>query len=583
MNSKEHFTEDGMFTKETIEQSKAMAKKWRQRVHEREGKETKEAKTSGGIPLKPIYSPHDLEGISYDDIAIPGEYPYTRGFRHLPYTCDGWMMRQPVALGLSKDTRERMEYLERIGWRLFIGQEGENELFVQNVALDIPSQQGYDPDAPEARGRVGRDGMSLSTMWDLEDFYKGRDLEKTEVFYASPDGQLPCLAQYLVYAERHGLSWEKLRFKVSNLWYHSWYWDAAGYPPRHALKLGPELITFFLEGFPLAQVASVTGYNPGEAGATPAQEVAFTLATAMFITDQCVKVGLNPDDFVPRFYGHDHTSLDLFETVAKFRAKRRMWAKIFKEKFGCKKPESLRLRNFPQTAGSVLHRNEPENNIIRVAIMALAQVLAGADGVWTASYDECLNIPSEKAAKIALRTGQIIYYETNMADVIDPLGGSYYVEWLTKKMEEGAHALLEKIEEKGGYLKCWESGWFRSELAREARRWQESIDSGEKVIVGVNKYVVDQETHAPLFRVGQEIEEEAIKRVKAFRAQRDNEKAKAALENLRIAVEKMKNEWPDSCGWVMPAMIDAFRADCTIGEAQGVLKEVLGYGYYGHG
>ena len=259
-----------------------------------------------------------------------------------------------------------------------------------------------------------------------------------------------------------------------------------------------------------------------------------------------------------------------------------MWAKIFSEKFGCKNPEALRLRNFPQTAGSLLHRNEPENNIIRVTIMAIAQVLAGADGVWAASYDECLNIPSQKAAQIALRTGQILFYETNMANVIDPLGGSYYVEWMTNKIEEEAYKILDTIEEKGGYLKCWESGWFRSELAREARIWQESIDKKERTIVGVNEYIIDEEDHSPLFRVRKGTEEEAIERVKAFRAQRNNEKAQAALNSLRIAIEELKNNWPQSCGKLMPVMVDAFRADCTVGETQGLLKEVLGYGYYGY-
>lgn len=572
-----------MFKEEVIEKAKALEKKWEGRVKDSLKEAKMEPMTAGGIPIKPLYSPADLEGIDFNEISIPGEYPYTRGFGHMPYSRQGWMMRQPVALGLTKDTRERMEYLERIGWGLYIGQEGKDKLFVQNIALDIPAQQGYDPDAPEARGRVGRDGTSLSTRWDYEELYSGRDLTKTEVFFASPDGQLPCLAGYLAYAERCGIPWDKLRLKVSNLWYHSWFWDCAGYPPRHAYKLGPECVGFFMKHVPMAQVASVTGYNPGETGATPAQEVAFTLATAVFITEECVRVGLDPDEFVPRYYGHDHTSLDLFETVAKFRAKRKMWAKIFKEKFGCRNPESLRLRNFPQTAGSLLHRKEPENNIIRVTLMALAQVLAGADGVWAASYDECLNIPSKKAAQIALRTGQIIFYETNIAEVLDPLGGSYYVEALTKKIEDEAYGLLAEIENKGGYLKCWESGWFRSELAREARKWQESIDSGERTVVGVNRYKIDEQDHIPLFRVGQQTEDEAVKRVRAFKKQRDNQKARAVLDNLRRALESMKNEWPRPYGQVMPAMIDAFRADCTIGETQGLMKEVLGYGYYGRG
>jgi methylmalonyl-CoA mutase N-terminal domain/subunit len=519
-----------------------------------------------------------LEEIQYEDIALPGEFPYTRGFDPLRYQAQGWMMRQPVALGLTKDTRERQVFLERLGWGLFVGEAGENKKFVVGPALDIPSQHGYDPDAPEARGRVGRDGTSLSTMWDFEDFYNGRDLEKTEMFWATPDGTLPCVAQYIVYAERRGVPQEKLRFKAGNTTYRQWYWDTAAYPPREAIKLAPELISYLHKHVPMVQVQTIEGYNPAEAGASPVQEVAFGLATAIALTEECIKVGLRPDDFVPRFHGHGHSSLDLFETVAKFRAKRRMWARIFKERFGCKNPESLRLKNYPQTAGSLLHRNEPENNIIRVTIMALAQVLAGADGVWTASYDECSNIPSEKAAQIALRTQQIIYHETNIPAVVDPLGGSYYVEWLTKKIEEEAYSLLEEIDKRGGYIKCWESGWFRSEIAREARRWQESIDKGERVVVGVNKYVVDKGDHGPTFRAP-DVEEEAIRRVKAFRSQRDNEKTTAALEKLREATIKMKEEWPASCGLMFPAMIDAFRADCTIGEAQGIMKEVLGYGY----
>lgn len=570
-----------MFDKNLITQVKSMVDKWHDRVAGRKDKKKMEAKTAGGIPIKPFYTPGDIDASDFKEISIPGEYPYTRGFRNVPYSLEGWMMRQPVALGLSKDTRARMEYLEKLGWGLFIGQEEETKLYIQNIALDICSQQGYDPDAPEARGRVGRDGTSLSNMLDYEELYEGRDLTRTEVFFASPDGQLPCLAGFLVYAERHGFPWEKLRLKVSNLWYHSWYWDAAGYPPKHAYKLGPECISFFRKHVPMAQVASVTGYNPGEAGATPAQEVAFSLATAMFITEEAKKAGLDPDDFVPHYYGHDHTSLDLFETVGKFRAKRRMWAKIFSEKFGCKNPAALRLRNFPQTAGSLLYRNEPENNIIRVAIMAMAQVLAGADGMWAASYDECLNIPSQKAAQIALRTGQILFYETNMANVIDPLGGSYYVESMTNMIEQEALKLLETIEEKGGYLKCWESGWFRSELAREARKWQESIDKKERTIVGTNKFVIDEEDQLPLFKIRKGTEEEAIKRVQAFRAHRDNEKSQAALNKLRAALEEMKNNWPQSCGNLMPVMIDAFRSDCTLGETQGLMKEVLGYGYYG--
>jgi methylmalonyl-CoA mutase N-terminal domain/subunit len=572
-----------MFTREIWKKDRAMVERWQKRVAETKGGNEFRARTSGGIPLKPLYTPSDMDHIHYDEIAIPGEFPYTRGFEPLGYQSQGWMMRQPVAVGLTKDTRERAEFLERLGWGLTVGDEGEKRLSVYNTALDCPSQQGYEPDAPEARGRVGRDGMSLGSIRDLDALFQGRDLEKTEVFFATPDGTLNWVAQYIVYAERHGIPQAKLRLKAGNTTYRSWFWDTAAYPPKQAMKLCAELIAYLIKRVPMAQVQSIEGYNPSEAGGTPVQEVAFCLATAITITEECIKVGLNPDDFLPKFHGHNHTSLDLFETVAKFRAMKKMWARIFKERFGCKKPEALKFRIYPQTGGSLLHRKEPENNIIRVTIMALAQVLSGTDGVWTASYDECSNIPSEKAAQIALRTQQIIYHETNIPAVVDPLGGSYYVEWLTKKIEGEAYSLLEEIDKRGGYIKCWESGWFRSELAREARKWQEAIDRGEKVMVGANRYVVEKGDHVPMFKVDPKVEDEAIRRIKSFKAERDNGKAKAALNALREALEKMKNEWPGSCGLVMPALIDAFRADCTYGETQGIMKEVLGYGYYGDG
>ena len=572
-----------MFDEKTLKKNQALLEAWESRAASRVEKKETGATTSGGMPIKAVYSPADIADLDYGDTAIPSEFPYTRGFEPLGYRSQGWMMRQPVAVGLTKDTRKRAEFLEQLGWGLYVGEEGKERLSVYNTALDCPTQQGYEPDAPEARGRVGRDGMSLGNIEDLDSLYEGRDLEKTEVFFATPDGTLNWVAQYIVYAERQGVAQEKLRLKAGNTTYRSWFWDTAAFPPKHALKLCAELIAYLTKHVPMAQVQSIEGYNPSEAGGTPVQEIAFCLATAIAITEECIKVGLDPDDFLPKFHGHNHTSLDLFETVAKFRAMRRMWAKIFKERFQCRNPEALRFRIYPQTGGSLLHRNEPENNIIRVAVMALAQVLGGSDGVWTASYDECLNIPSEKAAQIALRTQQIIYHETNIPSVVDPLGGSYYVERLTKDIEDAAYTLLEEIEQRGGYLKCWESGWFRSELAREARLWQESVERDERTIVGVNKYVVEKGDHIPMFRVDPKVEEEAKEKMKAFRAERDNAKAKAALEVLGDALQKMKTGWPASCGLVMPALIDAFRANCTYGETQGLMKKVLGYGYSGHG
>ena len=542
-------------------------------------KKTLEATTASGIALKLIYTASDIASTEYEDISVPGQYPYTRGNQALHYQIHPWVMRHGRGYGTTEDTRERGEFFEALGGAYHVGEEASDKPFAFTLLLDLPSQCGYDPDAPEASGRVGECGASISNMWDLKALFEGKNIENTEVIFITPDASLSFIAQYIAYAESRGIPPENLRLKSCNIFYHQWFWDTATFPPKYALREGPELIKYLHENVPMAELQSITGYNPGEAGATPVMEVAFMLATAIATVEECEKVGMKADDILPHFYAHDHLSMDLFETVAKFRAKRRMWARIFKEKFGCRNNAALMLRNYPQTAGSLMPAHEPENNIIRATLMTLAGVLAGVDGIWTASYDEALNIPSEKAAKLALRTHQILYHETGIPTVTDPLGGSYYVESLTNRIEEEAQALLEDIEQRGGYLKCWEDGWFRRQLATEARKTQEAIDDGRKVIVGVNKYAAGKEISDAMFRIDPESEKKAIKRVTAFRAQRDSARLEKALDKVREASAAIRDEWPGSCGRLMPALIDAFRAQATVGETHGILKEVWGYGY----
>jgi methylmalonyl-CoA mutase N-terminal domain/subunit len=567
-----------MFSKETIEKNKQMFEEWEKQVAgivERKLKGT----TLGGLPLKPIYTPADIADTKNEDIPICGQYPYTRANNPVGYQIQPWVMRHGYGFGQTGDSRKRKEFFEALGGAYHVGERPEEKPFPFTILLDLSSQCGYDPDAPEARGRVGECGASISNMWDLEELFDGNDIEKTEVIFITPNASLSFIAQYIVYAENRGIPTKNLRLKACNIFYHQWFWDTASFPPELALRQGPELIKYLHENVPLAELQSITGYNMGEAGATPIMEVAFTIATAMLIVEECLKVGLKPDDILPRFYGHDLLSTDIFETVAKFRAKRRMWAKIFRERFGCQNPKSLILRNYPQTAGSLLTAQEPENNIIRAALMTLAGILAGVNGIWTASYDEALNIPSEQAAKLALRTHQIMYHETNIPAVSDPLGGSYYVEWLTNKIEEEAYRLLDEVEKKGGYLKCWKDGWFRRLLAEASRKREDSLNKGDRVVVGVNKYVVEEKVRNAMFRVDPEVERKAIERVKKFREQRNSKETEMSLAGVREAARMIKENWPDSCGMLMPALIEAFRAKATIGEVHGVLKEVWGYGY----
>jgi methylmalonyl-CoA mutase N-terminal domain/subunit len=567
-----------MFSEKTIKNDKIMLEEWHKQTSNMDKSKLGE-KNESGIELKPIYTPSDIASMEYKDISVPGQYPYTRGNEALHYQKQPWVMRHGHGYGITEDTRKREEFLEALGGAYHVGEKAEDKPFAFTLLLDLPSQCGYDPDAREASGRIGECGVSISNMWDLKELFDGRKIENTEVIFITPDASLSFIAQYVAYAENRGIPPEKLRLKSCNLFYHQWYWDTAAFPPQYALRNGPELIKFLHKNIPMAELQSITGYNPGEAGATPVMEVAFTVATAIAIVEECVKAGIKPDDILPRFYAHDHLSMNLFETVAKFRAKRRMWAKIFKEKFGCQNPASLVLRNYPQTAGSLLPAQEPENNIIRATLMTLAGVLAGVDGIWTASYDEALNIPSEQAVKLALRTHQILFHETGIPAVTDPLGGSYYVESLTNEIEEGAQALLEEVDRRGGYIRCWEDGWFRRRLAEEANKTQEAIESGRKIIVGVNKYAVEKEVSNAMFRVDPKSEEKAIKRVKAFRAQRDAARLEKALGKVQEAAIAIRDDWPDSCGQLMPALIDAFRAQATIGETHGILKEVWGYGY----
>jgi methylmalonyl-CoA mutase N-terminal domain/subunit len=571
-----------MLEKEALAHIERLKNIWEKECHEKVRIENNRTPTNAsGIELKPVYSPLDIEGVEFKNIGFPGVHPFTRGAAPLGYRELPWMMRTGFGYGTGKDTKERWEYLKKLGMRLHVGREdSESEYPKFNLLTDLPHQRGYDADDIEARGRVGDCGLSVSTIADLDLLFDDLPLDKLNVTFITFDPTLTLTAMYAVYAQQRGYNISQLKMQTPHILYGQWNWDTISFPPENALKMMVENINFRVKNMPLALHTSISGYNMVQCGATPVQEVAFTIAVAMAILDECCKVGLDPNEVAARFWYHAHLGMDIFEEVSKIRAWRRLWAKIIEERYGCTDPRALSIFVSSMTGGLSCPAQEPLNNIIRLTILTLAGVLAGADGIWTASYDEALAIPSKESVQLAVRTQQILYHETNIPAVTDPLGGSYYVESLTAEIENKAYELIDKIEELGGAFKCWASGWLRMELERSANEWQAKINSGQNVVVGVNKYRLDKDTQkVNVFKHDPSYEQNAVNRVKHFKANRDTRQVEMALEGLSNTTEKFLVEWPVSCGTLMPSIIKAVKANATHGEIQGVLKKKCGYGY----
>ena len=570
-----------MFAKETLDKNRILEQRWKEKSKDLLGKRKLNLNTSSGIELKSLYTPKDLADLDYDEVGLPGEYPCTRGNYSLQYQITPFIQSQFFGFGTAEETRQRRDWLERLGCSYRVGEKGQVPLI---IAFDLPSQKGLDPDHPEARGRIGQGGVSISTIRDIAAIMEGLPLDKTCVFWNCFDAALPVYALYFVYAlDVRKEPLENLFIMPSNYSCNQWGHDWIGFPPPINLKLEVELIKFIIENCPLSRDwhSTLDGYDPAEAGATPVQEVAFGLGRIIMLIEECKKVGLNPDDIAPGFWGHPHISLNFFEEIAKLRATRKIWAKIMKERFGCRRPESWKLKvPLSETAGIELTAREPFNNIVRLTIMTLAGILANVEGIFTAAYDEAISIPTEESAKMSVRTQQIIAEETDVCKITDPLGGSYYIEWLTNRIEKEVNDLLAEIDEKGGFLKCWESGWIRREIEESSNKRQEKIQNGEKVIVGVNKYEVEDKTKIPPFRVSLDIEKGAIEKVKKHKENRDNLKTERALAGVREAAQKMDKEWPESCGLLTPAMVEAAGAGATMGEMHGVLRDVFGWGFF---
>ncbi len=515
--------------------------------------------TVSGEPVEMLYTPEDIAGINYlSDIGFPGEYPYTRGIHHSMYRGRLWTMRQFAGFGTPEDTNERYHYL------LSHGQTG------LSVAFDLPTLMGKDCDDPASEGEVGICGVSVSSLADMEILFKGISPVdvSTSMTINAPAAMM--LAFYIAVAEKRGGKAEQLRGTIQAdilkeyIAQKEWI-----YPPRPSMRIITDMIEYCAHEMPQWNPISVSGYHIREAGSTAAQELAFTLADGFAYVEAGLERGLAVDDFAPRLSFFFNSHLDFFEEIAKYRAARRIWARRMRNKYGAKNPRSLALRFHTQTAGCTLTAQQPENNIVRTAFQALAGVLGGTQSLHTNSMDETLALPSEKAVKIALRTQQIIAYETGVVNTIDPLGGSYFVEALTMHMEEEAEKYFEKIDALGGVIPAIEQGFFQREIAEAAYRYQIELDRKEKIIVGVNDFVEEGEQIAiPILRISPDVEVKQKRRIAEVRNSRDKADVSRTLEELRMAAVNSTN--------MIPPLLACTHAYVTLGEMCSTLATVFG-------
>lgn len=509
--------------------------------------------------LKPMYGPEDVRGIDYErDIGYPGQYPYTRGVHASMYRGRGWTMRQFSGFGAPRQTNERYHYL------LKRGQTG------LSVAFDLPTLMGYDSDSPRSLGEVGVCGVAVDTLKDMEIIFDGIDLGAISTSMTINCPSTILLAMYIAVAEKQGVRSEKLTGTLQNdilkeyIAQKEWI-----YPPEPSIRLITDMMSFCTEHLPKWNSISISGYHIREAGATAAQELAFTLADGFCYVESAIATGQDVDEFAPRlsFFFNSHT--DFFEEIAKYRAARRIWARHMRDKYKAKDERSWLMRFHTQTAGCSLTAQQPENNIIRTAYEALAGVLGGTQSLHTNSMDETLALPSEKAVKIALRTQQIIAHETGVANVIDPLAGSYFIESLTNELEAEAEEYFEEIEKRGGVLKCIEEGYLQREIAKSAYRYQLEIERKERIIVGVNDFIEpDEKIEIPILVIDDEVAKEQIKSLQEVKAGRDNDRVKRCLADLKKAAETGENH--------MPPLLECVRCYTTEGEITATLKEVFG-------
>ncbi|MEE9491628.1 MAG: methylmalonyl-CoA mutase family protein [Dehalococcoidia bacterium] len=514
--------------------------------------------TTSGIEIDDVYTPDDRQAFDYDEgLGHPGEFPFTRGVQPTMYRGRIWTMRQYSGFASAEATNHRYHYL------LEQGQTG------LSVAFDLPTQIGYDSDSPKAHGEIGKVGVPIASLEDMETLFQGIPLDKVSTSMTINSTAPVLLAMYIAVGKKQGVDPSKLNGTIQNDILKEYI--ARGtyiFPPRPSMRLTTDIFHYCAEHLPQWNTISISGYHIREAGSTAAQEAAFTLANGIAYVQAAIDAGLDVDKFAGRLSFFFAANTNLFEEVAKFRAARRLWAKIMQERFGAKDPRSMMLRFHTQTCGHTLTAQQPDNNIVRTAIQALASVLGGTQSLHTNSRDEAYATPSEDAVTTALRTQQLLAYESGVADCIDPLGGSYYVEYLTDTLEAEAKKYIEKIDDLGGALAAIEHGFQQREIQESSYRTQKDTENGKKVVVGVNKFVSPYPEITGLLRIDPVEAEKQKKRLASLRAKRDSEKVAQALDRLKEVASSKEN--------TVPAFIDCVEAYATLGEICDVLRGVFG-------
>ncbi len=514
--------------------------------------------TTSGITMERLYTPLDVASMNYlEDLGFPGQYPYTRGVQPTMYRGRFWTMRQYAGFATAEETNKRYKFL------LEKGQTG------LSVAFDLPTQIGYDSDHPLSAGEVGKVGVAIDSLADMEILFDGIPLDKVSTSMTINATAAMLLAMYIAVAEKQGVDSKILRGTIQNDILKEY--AARGtyiFPPKESMRIITDIFAYCKDHLPKWNTISISGYHIREAGSTAVQEVAFTLADGIAYVQAAIDAGLDVDAFASRLSFFFNAHSNFLEEIAKFRAARRMWARIMKERFKAKDPRSLRLRFHTQTAGSTLTAQQPENNIMRVTLQALSAVLGGTQSLHTNSWDEAYALPSEKSVTIALRTQQVIAYETGVADSIDPLGGSYLIEKLTQEIEDKANEYIEKIDEMGGAVKAIEAGYIQREIADSAYQFQMEVEKKERIIVGVNQFRQEEPPLEDVLRISGDVENYQIEKLRKVKAQRDNAKVGQVLERLKAAAKGTDN--------LVPVILDAVKAYATLGEISGALREVFG-------
>jgi methylmalonyl-CoA mutase N-terminal domain/subunit len=514
--------------------------------------------TVSSVPIEPLYTPESLNGFDPDvDLGYPGQYPFTRGVHATMYRSRLWTMRQFAGFGTPRQTNERFKFL------LEKGQTG------LSTAFDLPTLMGLDGDDPRALGEVGRLGVAVSTLDDMNELFAGIDLAKVSVSMTINAPASVIMAFFLANAEDQGVDWRQLRGTVQNDILKEFHaQNEFVFPPVPHVRLVADVIEFCTHQVPQWNTVSISGYHIREAGSTAVQELAFTLADGFHYVETCLERGLGIDAFSPRLSFFFNAHNDIFEELAKYRAARVLWAEAMRHKYGARRENSWKLRFHAQTAGCSLQDKQPEVNLIRVAYQALAAVLGGCQSLHTNSMDETLALPSEHAVTLALRTQQVLAHETGATNTVDPLGGSYFVETLTKQMQQDARTYFERIEELGGMIAALEAGFFRREIADAAFTYQREVDAKRKLIVGVNAFEEAEEKPIETLAIDEAVEREQLARLRQIKAKRDSEQVRKMLDQIRRMAATKEN--------LMPALVEAARVRCTVGEIMNALADVFG-------